>query len=101
MCPAVPTVSATPRTLPSGSEPLAAGARRADGGGDHVDLVVGDRADVEQEASVAHDPDHGRLAEPERLEERLLHRAGVARELRQRERPAADTSDGLLHLAVD
>ena len=46
-------------------------------------------------------PTHGRVAEPKRRGELLLDRAGGARQLRERERPAADAGDGLLDLAAD
>ncbi len=63
--------------------------------------VVGHRAAVEQQAAVADDADHGRLAESQRRRELLLDGARVALKLRQRERAAADARDGLLHLAAD
>ena len=44
-------------------------------------------------------PTTGRLAEPQRRRERLLDRAGDARQLGERQRPAADARDGLLELA--
>ena len=77
------------------------GAGGGDGRRDLVDLAVGERADVEQEPAVAHDPDDRRLAGAERIEQRLLDRAGEARELLQRERAAADAGDRLLDLAAD
>ena len=93
MCPAVPTVSATS----SRSHAVRAATARAD----LVDLAVGERAHVEQQPAVAHDPDDGRLAGAQRIEQRLLDRAGEARQLRERKRAAADPGHRLLDLAAD
>ena len=85
-----------------GSRRRTLGARAATArGGDLVDLAVGERAHVEEQAAVAHDPDDGRLAGAERVEQRLLDRAGKARELLERQRSAADAGDRLLDLAAD
>ena len=59
-------------------------------------LRVGDGAAVEEEPSVADDPDHRRLAEPQRRRERLLERAGEALELGERQRATADARHRLL-----
>ena len=73
----------------------------SDSGGDLVDLRVGQRAAVEERAAVADERDDGRIAEPQRLRQRLLDRARRARELRERKRAAPDARDRLLHLAAD
>ena len=84
MCPAVPTVSGMR-------------ARRAAAS---LGLVVGQRQAVEEEAAVADDAHHRRVARAQRLGERLLDRAREARELGERQRAAADAADGLLDLAA-
>ena len=56
---------------------------------------------VEQQAAVADDADDRGLAKPERRGERLLDRAGDARQLGERQRTAADARDRLLDLAAD
>ena len=61
---------------------------------------VGERAAVEQEPAVADDADHRRLALPQRRGERLLDRAGEARQLGERQRAAADAGDRLLDRAA-
>ena len=80
--------------------PSPAGARSsprgADRGGGLGQLVVGERAAVEQEPPVADDPDDRRIACPQRRGELLLDRARVAPQLRERQRAAADARDGLL-----
>src|SRR5262245_58451404 len=70
------------------------------GGGDLDRLAVRERPAVEQEPPVAHDPDDRRLAEPQREREPLLHRAGSALDLGERQRPAADAGHRLLDLAA-
>ena len=77
------------------------GHRAAGRSGDLVDLRVRERAAVEQRAAVAHEGDHGRIAESQRLRERLLDGARGARQLRERKRAAPDARDGLLDLAAD
>ena len=72
-----------------------------DGRGDLVDLGVGERAAVEQQPAVADDADDRRLAEAQRLRERLLDRAREARQLGERQRAAADARDRLLDRAAD
>ena len=94
-CPAVPTVSAIVR------RGWSAAPRPEDGAGDLVDLVRRQRARVQQQAAVAHDPDDRRVAQPELGARLLLDRARGARELGQRERAAADPRDGLLDLPAD
>ena len=69
--------------------------------GDLVDLGVGERAAVEERAAVADDRDDRRLAEAERLGEALFDCTGCARQLGERQRPAADARDGLLDVAAD
>ena len=83
MCPAVPSVS--------GAVSLVEGA--ADGANHERDLVVGQRARVEQHPPVVDPRDHRRIAAAERPRQRF--RIGVDRhhgplELEQRQRPAAD-----------
>ena len=68
---------------------------------DLVDLAVGKRPHVEQQSPVANNPDDGRLAGPERVEQRLLDSAREARQLRERECAAAGPGDRLLDLAAD
>src|SRR5437867_6365387 len=70
-----------------------------DGCGDFPGLLVRKRAAVEQETTVADHADNRRVAGPQRGGELLLDRAGEARELRERERAAADPRDGFLDLA--
>ncbi len=71
------------------------------GGRDLVDLVIPQRAAVEQELAVAHDADDGRIADAERRRERLLDRACEALDLRERQRATADPRDRLLDGAAD
>ena len=66
-----------------------------------VDLVVGEGQAVEQQPAVADDADERRLAGAQRRRERLLDRAGEARQLGERERAAADAADRLLDGAAD
>ena len=68
---------------------------------DLVELILADRSAVEEEPSVAHDPDDRRVAEAKRLRERLIDRARERRQLGERQRSAADAGDRLLHLASD
>ena len=75
-------------------------AGRADGCRDLLCLGVAERPAVEQEPAVAHDADHRRLAGTQRRGELLLDGAGEARQLGQRERPAADAADRLLDLSA-
>src|SRR5581483_12296699 len=82
--PAVPTVS--------GMSAACAGDR----GGGLVQLAVCERAAVEQEHAVADDTDDRRLALAQRPGQRLLQRAREARQLGEREGPAADARDRLL-----
>src|SRR5829696_4385122 len=69
--------------------------------GDVVGLGVAQRPTVEQEASLTDDSDDRRVVEAERRRERLLDGAGEARDLRERERAAADAPDRLLELSAD
>src|SRR5215210_7682962 len=92
MCPAVPTVSGIYASCGPGCRSRSAyssatGARNSalrgifgpasgrDGGGDLVEVVVAKRAAVEEQAAVADDPDHRRVADAECGGERLLDRA--------------------------
>src|SRR5581483_682891 len=103
MWPAVPIVSGTASTLPPRlrEPPASPPPRRSHGGGRLLHLVVAQRPAVEQETAVAHDPDQGRVAEPERRGELLLDGAGAARELLERQRPAAHARDRLLDGPAD
>src|SRR4029077_8395719 len=80
MCPAVPTVSGTSSFLP--------GALNR--GGHCLDVVVLERAAVEQQAAVADDPDDRRVAQSKGCGQALLDRTRKAVQLRERQRPAAD-----------
>src|SRR6478752_8251812 len=68
----------------------------ADRGGDLVQIRVGERPAVEEQPAVAYDPDHGRFALPQRRGQALVDGAGEARQLRERQRAAADAGDRLL-----
>ena len=79
----------------------AAASRPEDGAGDLVDLVRRQRARVQQEPAVAHDP-HDRPARPGGAARRGSPRSRTRRsELGERERAAADPRDRLLDLAAD
>ena len=67
------------------SNSLLLGTGGLDGRGGFVGLGVRERAAVEQQAAVADDSDHGRVAAAKRLGEGLLDRAGEARQLRERQ----------------
>ena len=85
-----------------GSRAVNAASRGPRHGARHVvDVLGAQRPRVEQQPAVAHDPDHRRVAEPQRRGELLLDRARDARQLRERERAAADTRHGLLDLPAD
>ena len=99
MWPAVPTVSGTTHRPLAGRSPSR--ARSSNRGCDLVDLAVCERAAVEEEAAVADDADHRRVARAQRGRERLLDGARERLELRERQRPAADARDGLLDVASD
>ena len=87
--------------VPGGADGQRHLTRSEHGGGDLVGLGVRQRAAVQQQSAVADDADDRRLTVSERLGERLLDRAGEARQLGQRKRAAADAADRLLDLAAD
>src|SRR5207253_635923 len=62
---------------------------------------AGERPAVEQQPAVADDADDRRLALAERRGKLLLHGAREARQLGERQRPAADARHGLLDGASD
>ena len=66
-----------------------------------VHLGIRQRSAVEQQLPVPDDPDDRRLRGAEWYSELLLHGAGEARNLREWQRTAADTRDGLLDRASD
>ena len=79
-----------------------ASRRSRDRGGDEVDLVVGQRAGVEQQAVVLDPAEHRRVAGAQRRGERSVgERDDRAGQLEQRQRAAADPRDALDHLAAD